>query len=68
MSVTRWLGFGNVLLFAAALLLTWTPAGRAAEQDSDKGCYRIDAPNNQMYCCSWLVCNCNIFEFGECTA
>jgi len=62
------LGLGNAVMFGLAALLVLAPAGMAAEQDADKGCWRIDAERNELYCCSWVVCNCNIFEFGECTA
>lgn len=65
--LVKLLGAGNAVLAMLAILVAWGPA-LAAEQDADKGCWRQRTIMwEEEYCCSWLDCNCNIFEFGECT-
>lgn len=69
---TTVLGMVNVVLFVVALLFVAIPEGRAAEQDADQGCWREREVSVMLppekYCCSWLECNCSIFEYGECVA
>jgi len=70
--LTAFLGLFNVMLLATALLIAAVSEGRAATEDPSQGCWRereisIMLPP-ETYCCSWLVCDCGLLEFGECIA